>query len=312
MRGRFPRRASIAALAVAILAASALAGVTAAAESNTYVVHNLVSNQPGVADHARREPRQRVGAAPLCRPRPGGWPTTAPTSSTLYRADGTDGPARRPASERADRCASRTPARSFVVSHGHASGPAVFIFATEDGKIRGWNPSVASATAVSVVAADRSKDGAIYKGLAIARRQRATGSTRPTSTTGASTSSTAASSRSTAAGRVRRPEHARRASPRSGSRTSAERSSSPTRSRTRPRTTTSPARASASSTCSTRAGRCSAASRSSGQLNSPWGLAMAPATSAASAATCSSATSATGRSTPTSCSERQASSSAAS
>ena len=42
------------------------------------------------------------------------------------------------------------------------------------------------------------------------------------------------------------------------------------------------------------------ASPQHGQLNAPWGLALAPPTSAASAATCSSATSATARSTPTS------------
>jgi uncharacterized protein (TIGR03118 family) len=57
---------------------------------------------------------------------------------------------------------------AFVVQSGAASGPARFIFASEDGKIRGWNPAVPPAT-VAHVGADRSSVGAIYKGLAIAQ-----------------------------------------------------------------------------------------------------------------------------------------------
>jgi hypothetical protein len=53
----------------------------------------------------------------------------------------------------------------FVVRNGAAAGPARFIFATEDGKIAGWNPAVRPTDAV--VAADRSAAGAVYKGLAI-------------------------------------------------------------------------------------------------------------------------------------------------
>jgi uncharacterized protein (TIGR03118 family) len=56
---------------------------------------------------------------------------------------------------------------SFVVQSGAASGPARFIFASEDGKIRGWNPGVPPAT-LAHVGADRSGVGASYKGLAIA------------------------------------------------------------------------------------------------------------------------------------------------
>jgi uncharacterized protein (TIGR03118 family) len=44
--------------------------------------------------------------------------------------------------------------------------PAVFLFATEDGTIAGWNPGVDRTHAVLKV--DRSASGAIYKGLAIA------------------------------------------------------------------------------------------------------------------------------------------------
>ncbi|TMD12974.1 MAG: TIGR03118 family protein [Chloroflexi bacterium] len=58
----------------------------------------------------------------------------------------------------------------FAVSSGGVSGPARFLFATEDGTILGWNPTVKPATAV--IAADRSTAvdgagdvGAVYKGL---------------------------------------------------------------------------------------------------------------------------------------------------
>src|SRR3989449_10732303 len=54
----------------------------------------------------------------------------------------------------------------FAVSNGTASAPARFIFATEQGTVLGWNPSVALTQAV--VAIDNSAGGAVYKGLAIA------------------------------------------------------------------------------------------------------------------------------------------------
>src|SRR6184192_1369155 len=54
----------------------------------------------------------------------------------------------------------------FVVTSGSASGAARFIFATEEGTILGWSPSVAPTQAVVVI--DNSAGGAVYKGLAIA------------------------------------------------------------------------------------------------------------------------------------------------
>ena len=54
----------------------------------------------------------------------------------------------------------------FVVASGTAHGPARFIFASEDGTISGWNPAVAPTRAI--VAVDNSATGAVYKGLAIA------------------------------------------------------------------------------------------------------------------------------------------------
>jgi uncharacterized protein (TIGR03118 family) len=63
---------------------------------------------------------------------------------------------------------------SFVVSAGGKSGPSRFIFATEDGTISGWNPTVDGTHAILTVnnsgpgaSADRTRLGAVYKGLAI-------------------------------------------------------------------------------------------------------------------------------------------------
>jgi uncharacterized protein (TIGR03118 family) len=53
-----------------------------------------------------------------------------------------------------------------------ASAPSIFIFATLDGTIRGWNPAVggisATGASTATLAADRSGAGATYTGLAIA------------------------------------------------------------------------------------------------------------------------------------------------
>src|SRR5206468_3564761 len=59
-------------------------------------------------------------------------------------------------------------AGSFQVSSGGNTGTSAFIFSTEDGTISGWSPSVNQTQAI--LAADNSGlgAGAVYKGLAIA------------------------------------------------------------------------------------------------------------------------------------------------
>ena len=57
------------------------------------------------------------------------------------------------------------PGSGFVITEGGNSGPSVFIFATEDGTISGWNPNVDGTHAI--VAVDRSGQHAVYKGLAL-------------------------------------------------------------------------------------------------------------------------------------------------
>jgi len=53
----------------------------------------------------------------------------------------------------------------FVVTNGTASGPAIFMFATEQGTIAGWSPTVDRTHAFNAV--NNSASGAIYKGLAL-------------------------------------------------------------------------------------------------------------------------------------------------
>src|SRR5213592_3533915 len=55
----------------------------------------------------------------------------------------------------------------FVVHNGMLSGPARFIFSSEDGTISGWSP--AASPTVAQVAVNHSLEGAVYKGLAIAQ-----------------------------------------------------------------------------------------------------------------------------------------------
>jgi uncharacterized protein (TIGR03118 family) len=57
------------------------------------------------------------------------------------------------------------PTTDFSVTEGSNSGPALFVFATEDGTIAGWNFQVDPNQAVLTV--DNSASGAVYKGLAL-------------------------------------------------------------------------------------------------------------------------------------------------
>jgi uncharacterized protein (TIGR03118 family) len=55
---------------------------------------------------------------------------------------------------------------AFVATKAGKSGPSLFLFATEDGTISGWSPSVDLTNAVTLI--DNSASHAIYKGLALA------------------------------------------------------------------------------------------------------------------------------------------------
>jgi uncharacterized protein (TIGR03118 family) len=61
------------------------------------------------------------------------------------------------------------PTLDFVISKGGKSDPALFIFATLDGTISGWNPNVDPTNAIIMVDNSLKTPPAIYTGLAIGR-----------------------------------------------------------------------------------------------------------------------------------------------
>jgi len=59
------------------------------------------------------------------------------------------------------------PTSDFEISSNGVTAPSVFIFATEDGTISGWNPTVNAGSTVLMVDNFDEGNGAVYKGLAI-------------------------------------------------------------------------------------------------------------------------------------------------
>jgi uncharacterized protein (TIGR03118 family) len=153
--------------------------------STSYVQTNLVSDTPGMAQFTDPNLVNPWGIAysPTTPGNPGGpfWISDNNAGvSTIYNGDGSTAlPAVTippPAGSAAGALGTPTGVvfnntSGFVVSQNGTSGASTFIFATEDGTIAGWNQSVNASSAITVV--DNSKnptaaDGAVYKGLAMA------------------------------------------------------------------------------------------------------------------------------------------------
>jgi uncharacterized protein (TIGR03118 family) len=147
-------------LALVLCSALVAASPLAAAEHNSYTVTPLVSDQPGIAAHT--DPNL-VNAWGLTASGTSPWwvADNGTDLSTLYRGDGTPqalvvhvdgGPTG----------TAFNPTTGFVLPTG---GKALFLFDSEDGIVRAWNPAQGT---TAIVVKDRSREGAIYKGLAIA------------------------------------------------------------------------------------------------------------------------------------------------
>jgi uncharacterized protein (TIGR03118 family) len=164
---------SVAALALAI-ASSALIGDAAASAQrakagNAFGLRRLVSDQAGVA--ANVDPNLINAWGLAAGPTTPWWVNAADSDvATIYNGKGeiqplvvdvAGGPTGMVFNDGLD----------FMVSDGmNPAWPSVFLFDTEAGTIRGWNPQVpppAPSTQTFVVA-DRSGEDANYKGLAIA------------------------------------------------------------------------------------------------------------------------------------------------
>src|SRR6201987_311642 len=181
---------AIAALA-AFAAVIALVGVARSAParaggiaSRSYVQTNLVSDIPGLAAHT--DPNLKNPWGTSVGPGTPIWVSDNHAGlATLYDSAGNPQPLQVaiPAPPSAGPGAVGAPdgqafntldpnSTGFVISKNGKSGPAFFLFATEDGTITSWNPNVDKPNAVIAVdrstTADSAGDvGANYKGLAL-------------------------------------------------------------------------------------------------------------------------------------------------
>src|SRR4029077_3329923 len=152
--------------------------------SRSYVQTNLVSDIPGLAEHT--DPNLKNPWGTSVGPGTPIWVSDNHAGlATLYDSAGNPQPrvVAIPAPPSAGPGAVGAPdgqafntldpnSTDFVISKNGKSGPAFFLFATEDGTIAGWNPNVDPTHAV--IAVDRSSAtdsvgdvGANYKGLAL-------------------------------------------------------------------------------------------------------------------------------------------------
>ena len=159
---RFRSWIAAAALVLAALAVSVLASATSAASPNSYVVTNLVSDEPGVAPTLDPGLVNAWGLAALAGS-PWWVADNGADLSTLYRANGAKVPLEVAIPGGAPTGLVANASSGFVVTNGVASGVAPFIFDTEAGVIAGWSPAVNPTQAIVAV----NRPNSIYKGLAI-------------------------------------------------------------------------------------------------------------------------------------------------
>lgn len=163
----FRTRSLLAGLAATAAAATVIALLLPARKADAYVVRKLVSDQRSatlVRDVAL------VNAWGLAASPTGPWWTAneARGASSLFAADGRK-QALSVAVDGGPTGIVFNAGRSFVVRGGGAAGPARFIYACEDGMIRGWSPVVPHGWSHrAVVAVDDASRGAVFRGLAIA------------------------------------------------------------------------------------------------------------------------------------------------
>ena len=176
-----------AAVSVGLAGAATPASAGHATATRAYTQTNLVSDIPGLAAHT--DPNLRNSWGTSTGPGLPIWVSdNASGVTTLYDGQGNPQPGSGdnqlvvtiPAPPSAGPGAVGAPdgtvfnptAGGFVVSKNGASASARFLFATEDGTIAGWSPSVDPTRAVLAVdrstATDPAGDvGALYKGLAL-------------------------------------------------------------------------------------------------------------------------------------------------
>ncbi len=134
-------------------------------DTNSYTRHDLVSDGFVQSDQTDSNLKNPWGL--VFNPRSDVWLSDAGSGvSTLYDGSGKPAPlvVKIPGGDPTGIVYNHSSA--FVVSKGGNSGPSSFLFATEKGRISGWNYNVDSSNAITVIDNGR-KTHAIYKGLAI-------------------------------------------------------------------------------------------------------------------------------------------------
>lgn len=141
--------------------------------STSYLVHDLVADQPGIAPIT--DPNL-VNAWGIATSPTGGnfWVSSnGKDLSTVYHGDVSGTPLVKNSLEVTIPGGAPTgqvfnSTSDFKVGTGSASAPALFIFASEAGDITGWNPNVPASGSTTAEFGYQAPDSAVYKGLALA------------------------------------------------------------------------------------------------------------------------------------------------
>lgn len=161
------------AIALGLIGTIALGSNAIGQTATGYTVTNLVSDQPGVA--VAIDPNLVNAWGLAAGPTTFWWSANnATNTSTLYDPDGA-AQALVVKVKGAPTGVVFNGGSGFAVTDGTTSATALFLFATESGTIRGWNPTVGTTTPPSTrtfKVVDRSSRHVIYKGLAIASTAR--------------------------------------------------------------------------------------------------------------------------------------------
>jgi uncharacterized protein (TIGR03118 family) len=162
---RFSYRLFMPAGVVALL--GMLTGTVSAA--NNHLVHNLVSDLPGIADHQDQNLVNAwgngfSGSSPFWIGNNGTGTATLydGTGSALALVVSIPGPASSGGPGAVTGVLFNSNVSAFNVADGK---PASFLFCTEDGTISGWNPSADATHALIMI--DNSSSGAVYKGCTL-------------------------------------------------------------------------------------------------------------------------------------------------
>ena len=165
MRGLRFRRRRLALGALLVLAVALVFGATAARSSipGTYRVNALNSNVPGAATHT--DPDLVNGWGIVAPPNGPWWVSDNGTDkTTLYNGSGVKQPLTVNILNGAPTGNVFHAGSGFNVTEESRSEPALFIFAAESGTISGWNPGVDPGNTREGVTVP----GAVFKGLALA------------------------------------------------------------------------------------------------------------------------------------------------